>query len=68
MDNEIYIIKRTPWEYSDSTGEYLDDQGTFTRDLKKVKVFNNLNDVSDYRRNLVLSDYYRKHIYQIIEL
>lgn len=68
MDNEIYIIKRTPWEYSDSIGEYLDDQGTFTRDLKKVKVFNNLNDVSDYRRNLVYSDYYRTHIYQIIQM
>lgn len=68
MEQEFYIIKRIPWEYSDSLGEYLDDQGTFTRDLKKVKVFNNLNDVSDYRKYLVYKDYNKTHIYQIIEM
>ena len=67
MEQELYIIKRVPWSY-DGLNEYLDEQGTFTRDLKSIKVFNSISDAYESKYELQSNDFYRENIYQIITM
>lgn len=56
MDKEFYIIKREAWDYGNNIPEYLDTQGGFTRDLKKIKTFTNIEDASEIRFKFCFKD------------
>lgn len=48
---EFYIIKRIPYDY-DGIPQYLDVAGGFTRFLRVLKVFDNIEDASDLIRDI----------------
>ena len=51
MDNEIYIIKRMPWEY-DKLPEYYAGELKFTRNLYEINIFNSVDRASKVIQNI----------------
>lgn len=47
--DDYYIVKRIAYDY-DARSEYLTENG-YDRDIRKVKIFNNVKDASDAKRS-----------------
>lgn len=55
MDKEYFIVKRISYDYG-SLPEYLTEHG-FSRDIRKVKIFNTVIDASNAKRLYYDTDY-----------